>query len=144
MSSKNIRTKEATVQITLDGVRLRGSMLTAHDVSIKQKAEMPTTRFPGEDREKADLDVQGYEVSFKTHKDDHVWSQVRQALEAGAGIGGVMPEIAITFTFSYRGGAVRTVQLHGDGVIKPSEGSIPQSGYLLDSWDGFFSYMTDV
>lgn len=144
MSQQEIRVKEATVQLTVDGVRQRGSMLTIYDVTIRPEATIEKTRYPGEDRQRADLDIMGVEVSFKTRKRDHLWADLWNRIQAAEGNGDALPDVSMVVTYAYRGGTPRSVSLHGDGVLKMDDTGVPESGYLNDSWSGYFSFMTTI
>lgn len=142
--SGEIRAKEARVQISVDGVRLGGSFSTIHDISVKPDAAIAKKRFTGEKRARADLDVLGWDLSFKTEKRDHLWSALWDKIQAAEINGDPLPDIVLTITYSYRDGSklLRTTSLSGDLVLKLDEDSIPKDGYQMNSWSGFCSYNT--
>lgn len=139
-----IRAKEARFELYKDGVRVGGSFSTAHDISIKPDATIAKKRFTGEARARGDLDVVGYDVTFKTEKSDHIWSDLWNEIEEAEANGLDLPDISIVMTYAYRGlgGNVRTVVLHGDPSMKMDDDNVPQSGYQGNSWSCFFSYAT--
>jgi hypothetical protein len=141
MSSTEIRAKEAIVQITMDGRRLGGSMLTIKNFSMKPDADITKKRFIGDKRFRADIDVKGYDFSFKTEKRDHVWWQIWKKFEQGDVNGSELPVISIAVSFGYRGGGggQRTVTLHGDLVMKIDSDEIPEA-YQEVSWSGSCSF----
>ncbi len=139
-----IRAKEARCELYKDGVRLGGSFSTIHDITIKADATISKKRFTGEARARGDLDVMGMDVSFKTEKRDHSWAQLWDEICEAESNGLDLPDISMVVTYAYRGGggAVKTIVLHGDSVLKMDDDSIPASGYQGNSWTGFFSYAT--
>lgn len=141
--SGEIRAKEARAQLTVAGSRLGGSFSTIHDISVKPDVDLQKKRFTGEKRAKGDLDIKGWDVSFKTEKRDHMWSQLWAMIEQAELNGDPMPEISLTITYTYRDGSrlLRTETL-GDLVLKMDENSIPKDGYQMNSWTGFCSYNT--
>jgi len=142
--SGEIRAKEARVQLTVDGTRLGGSFSTIHDLSVKPDAAIAKKRFTGEKRARGDLDVVGWDVSFKSEKRDHLWSELWDKIQAAELNGDPLPEIVMTITYAYRDGSrlLRSVALSGDFVLKMDDDSIPKDGYQVNSWSGFCSYNT--
>lgn len=137
-----IRAKECRVQLTVDGVRLGGSFATIHEVAVKPDAQISKKRFTGEKRARGDLDVQGWDISFKTEKRDHLWSQLWDLIQDAEINARPLPDIVMTLTYTYRDGSrvVRSVALSGDFVLKLDEDSVPKDGYQMNSWTGFCSY----
>lgn len=142
--SGEIRAKEARAQLTVDGVRLGGSFSTIHDISVKPDAQIAKKRFTGEKRARADLDVVGWDVSFRTEKRDHLWAQLWDLIQDAEINGRPLPDIVLTLTYAYRDGSglLRSTALSGDLVLKMDEDSIPKDGYQMNSWSGFCSYNT--
>jgi len=142
--SGEIRAKEARAQLSVDGVRLGGSFSTIHDISVKPDATIAKKRFTGEKRARGDIDVVGWDISFKTEKRDHLWSQLWDAIQEAEINSRPLPEIVLTLTYGYRDGSglLRSVSLSGDFVLKMDEDSIPKDGYQMNSWTGFCSYNT--
>lgn len=142
--SGEIRSKEARAQLTVNGARLGGSFATIHDISVKPDADIQKKRFTGEKRARGDIDVRGWDISFKTEKRDHLWSTLWDLIQAAEMNGDPLPDIVLTLTYSYRDGSklLRTVSLSGDFVLKMDEDSIPKDGYQMNSWTGFCSYNT--
>lgn len=143
--SGNVRAKEARAQITVDGIRLGGSFLTIHDISIKPDAQIAKKRFTGEKKARGDIDIMGYDLSFKTEKNDHTWWQLWDLIKEAEANGQPLPEIILTLSFGYRDGSgiIRSVGYSGDMVLKMDEDSIPQNGYQMNSWTGFCSDATN-
>lgn len=141
MSAIELRNKDATVQITVDGQRLGGSMLTIQGFNLKPEAEIMKKRFTGDKRFKADIDVKGYDFNFKTQKRDHVWWTLWKKIEQAEFAGTQLPVITLAITYSYRDGTglVKTVVLHGDLVMKISGDDLPEQ-YQETSWDGSCSF----
>lgn len=141
--SGEIRAKEARAQLRVNGQRLGGSFSTIHDISVKPDAEIMKKRFTGQKRAEGDIDVKGWDVSFKTEKRDHTWALLWAMIEQAELNGDPLPEISLTLTYSYRDGSklLRTETL-GKLVIKMDENSIPKDGYQGNSWTGFCSYNT--
>jgi hypothetical protein len=141
MSAIEIRNKDATIAITVDGQRLGGSMLTVKGFNLKPDAEIAKKRFTGDKRFRPDLDVKGYDFTFKTEKRDHVWWLLWKKIEAAEQAGTQLPVISLAITYSYRDGTglLKTVVLHGDLVMKISGDDIPDQ-YQETSWDGACSY----
>lgn len=139
--SGEIRAKEARAQLSVNGVRLGGSFSTIHDISVKPDAEITKKRFTGQKRADGDIDVKGWDVSFKTEKRDHTWSQLWKMIEEAEHEGNPLPEITLTLTYAYRDGSkvLRTESL-AKLVLKMDENSIPKDGYQMNSWTGFCSY----
>jgi len=125
-----IRFSEATIQFTVDGQRVEGSFATAHDISIKPDAEITKFRDAGEKRFHADLDVKGYDFSFKLRKADHVWWTTWQKFEAAERQGREFPVMSIAITGRYRGASnqLRTITLHGGLVFKIDNDSVGSDG----------------
>lgn len=144
MSSTEIRAKEATVQLTVNGQRLGSSFATIYDLSVKPDKKVEKKRFPGEKRARGDVDVMGVDFSFKTEKRDHSWKTVWKLTEDADKNGTPFPEISISVTYAYREGTgnVRTGTLHGDMILTLDDTNVPKDGYLTDSWSGFCSYFT--
>lgn len=144
MAATEIRAKEANIQITVDGQRLGGSFSTIHDLSIKPDAEISKKRFPGQKRFAGDLDVRGYDFSFKTQKRDHLWKTLWALIEKADKNGTTFPTITLAVTYTYRDNAsdVRSNTMHGDLVMKMDDTSVPESGYLMDSWSGCCGFFT--
>jgi hypothetical protein len=144
MAATEIRAKEANAQLTVDGRRLGGSFSTIKDLSIKPDKEIAKKRFPGMKRAVGDLDIKGYDFSFKTEKRDHAWRTVWGLFEQADKNGTVFPVVTIAITYSYRDGSsdVRTNTLHGDLILALDDTNLPESGYLMDSWTGFGSFFT--
>lgn len=139
--SGEIRAKEARAQLSVNGTRLGGSFSTIHDISVKPDAEISKKRFTGQKRAEGDIDIKGWDVSFKTEKRDHTWSALWALIEKAELNGDPMPEITLTLTYSYRDGSrlLRTESL-SNLVLKMDENSIPKDGYQTNSWTGFCSY----
>lgn len=144
MASSEIRSKECNAQITLNGQRLGGSFLTIYDLSIKPDKTIDKKRFPGMKRAVGDLDIKGFDGSFKTQKRDHSWRTVALAFEQADKNGTEFPVVSMAITYAYRDGSsdVRTVTAHGDLVLVQDDNNLPESGYLVDSWAFFCSYVT--
>lgn len=143
--SGEIRAKEARAQITVDGIRLGGSFSTIHDISVKPDATISKKRFTGEARARGDIDVMGYDISFKAEKRDHLWWQVWKLIQEAERNRKPLPDIVLTLTFGYRDGSgvQRSVGLSGDFVLKLDEDNIPKDGYQMTSWTAFCSDSTD-
>lgn len=141
MSAIELRNKDATVQLTVDGTRLGGSMLAIKGFNIKPESEITKKRFTGDKRFRADLDVKGYDFSFKTEKRDHIWWALWKQIEQAEISGQQLPVISIAVTYSYRdsSGLLKTIVLHGDLVMKISGDDIPDA-YQETSWEGSCSY----
>lgn len=139
-----IRAKEANVTLTVDGVRLGGSFTTIHDVVVKPDAAIAKKRFTGEKRARGDLDVVGWDVSFKTEKSDHLWQNLWDLIQDAEINERPLPVIEMTLSYAYRDGSriVRSDTLSGDFVLKMDENSIPKDGYQMNSWTGFCSNNT--
>lgn len=144
MAATEIRAKEANAQLTVDGRRLGGSFSTIKDLSVKPDKEIAKKRFPGMKRSVADLDLKGYDFSFKTEKRDHSWRTVWGLFEQADKNGTVFPVVTLALTYAYRDGSadVRTNTLHGDLILALDDTNLPESGYLMDSWTGFSSFFT--
>lgn len=144
MASTEIRAKEANAQITYAGRRLGGSFLTIKDLTVKPDKEIAKKRFPGMKRSVADLDIKGYDFSFKSEKRDHIWNTVQVGFENADKNGTVFPIVTIALTYSYRDGSsqVANKTLHGDLIMVLDDTPIPENGYLVDSWTGFASFFT--
>lgn len=142
--SGEIRSKEARAQLTVDGTRLGGSFSTIHDISIKPDASITKKRFTGEKRARGDIDVSGWDISFKSEKRDHLWMQLWDLIQDAELNARPLPDIVLTITYSYRDGSglLRSTALSGDMVLKMDEDSIPKDGYQTNSWSGFCSYNT--
>lgn len=125
-----IRFSEATFQVTVDTARVEGSFGTAHDITIKPDAEITKLRDAGEKRFHADLDVKGYDFSFKVRKTDHVWWTTWQKFETAERQGKELPVVSIAITGRYRGASnqLRTITLHGGLVFKIDEDSVGSDG----------------
>lgn len=143
MSAIEIRNKDATIQVKVDGQPLTGSFLSIKGFNLKPEAEIIKKRFTGEKRFRADLDVKGYDFNFKTEKRDHVWWTLWKKIEAAEQAGIQLPVITLAITYSYRDGTgqLKTVVLHGDLVMKMSGDDIPEQ-YQETSWEGSCSYAT--
>lgn len=141
MSAIEIRNKDATIQITVDGTRLGGSMLAIKGFNLKPDAEISKKRFTGDKRFKADLDVKGYDFNFKTEKRDHIWWSLWKKFEQAESAGTQLPVVSLAITYSYRDGTgqLKTVVLHGDLVLKMSGDDIPEQ-YQETSWEGCCSF----
>jgi len=139
-----IRAKEARAELYVNGIRLGGSFSTIHDISVKPDVTLSKKRFTGQARAAGDLDVMGMDVSFKTEKQDTIWSDLWQQIQNAEENGLDMPEIEMVMTYAYRGvaGVVSTITLHGDMVLKMDEDSVPQTGYQGNSWTGFCAWAT--
>lgn len=144
--SGEIRAKEARAQLTVDGVRLGGSFSTIHDISVKPDASITKKRFTGEKRARGDLDVVGWDVSFRTEKRDHLWSQLWDLIQDCEINSRPLPDIVLTLSYSYRDGSgiIKTAALSGDLVLKMDDDNIPKDGYQTNSWTGFCSYNTSA
>lgn len=144
MGSTEIRAKEANIQITVNGQRLGGSFATVHDLDIKPDAKLDKKRFPGQKRAVGDLDILGYDFSFKHEKRDHGWLTLWKLYEKADKNGTPFPEVSLAVTYSYRDGTdnVRTGTLHGDMVLKLDTTNVPKDGYLGGSWSGFCGNFT--
>jgi hypothetical protein len=139
--SKQIRAKEAQVQITVDGVRQGTTMRKILDFKWNPDAEITKTRFLGDKRNTPDLDVKGADFSFKTQKTDHVWFELWDRIQRAEELGNDMPEISLAITYAYRGGGVRTIVLHGELVMKLDDDDLPaDGGYQVVSWSGSCQY----
>ena len=134
--SKQIRAKEAQVQITKDGRRLGTTMRLILDFSVTPDAEIMKTRFVGDKRHTPDLDVKGYDFSFKIQKTDHLWFELWNEIQRADELGVDFPEISLAVTYAYRGGAARTVVLHGELVMKMDTDQIGNDAYQEVDWSG--------
>lgn len=143
MSTTELRNKDATIQIKLNGQRLGGSFLSISGFNLKPEVDMPKKRFTGDKRARADLDVKGYGFDFKTEKRDHIWWTVWKLIEQAELAGQPLPVISLSVTFSYRDGTglLRTIVLHGDLVMHITGDSIPEQ-YQETSWTGYCSFAT--
>lgn len=141
MASTEIRNKDATIQVTVDGVRLQGTFLSIKGFNLKSDAEVTKKRFTGDKRFRGDLDVKGYEFNFKVEPRDHIWWTLWKKIEQAETNGQPLPVISLAITYSYRDGVgnLRTVTLHGDLVMKLSGDDIPE-GYNEASWEGVCSF----
>jgi hypothetical protein len=141
-TDKQIRTKEAQVQITLDRRRLGTSMRKILDFKLTPEAEIKKVRYSGEKRTTPDLDVMGYSFSFKTHGQDHdwwlsVWNEIQSAEEQGF----PMPEIQIAVVLNYRDGiTTEAINLHGQMVLKLDDHEHPNDDYISNSWSGYCQF----
>lgn len=144
MASTEIRAKEGNAQITVDGQRFGGSFQTIYDLSIKPDKTIDKKRFPGMKRAVGDLDIKGFDISFKTQKRDHSWRTLQLKMEQADKNGTPFPVVSIAITYAYRDGSadVRTITVHGDLVLVQDDNTLPESGYLVDNWVGFASYVT--
>lgn len=144
MASTEIRAKEANAQLTVDGQRFGGSFLTIYDLSIKPDKEIAKKRFPGMKRAVGDLDIKGFDISFKTQKRDHSWRSLQLKYEQADKNGTPFPVVSIAITYAYRDGSgdVRTITAHGDVVLVQDDNNLPEAGYLVDSWSGYCSFVT--
>lgn len=138
-----IRAKEATVQVKLDGVPLDGSFLTITNFSLKSDIDKPKKMFIGDKRFRADLNVKGYEFSFKIQKRDHRWWTLWKKFEQAEFNGDTFPVVTIAVSYAYRnaGGLSKVVVLHGDLILSIND-DIPGDGYQEVSIDGCCSYAT--
>jgi hypothetical protein len=139
-----IRAKEARAQIKVDGVPLGGSFATIHDIDVKPDAAIAKKRFTGEARARGDIDVTGWDISFKTEKRDHTWAQLWALIEDAELNARPLPDISLVISYRYRDGSnlIKSATLSGDMALKMDSDSIPQSGYQMNSWSGFCSYNT--
>lgn len=144
MGATEIRAKEATIQLTVNGQRLGGSFATIHDLSIKPDKKIDKKRFPGQKRAAGDVDYIGVDFSFKSEKRDHQWKTVDKLFQDADKNGTPFPEVSIAVTYAYRDGTgnVRTGTLHGDLILVLDDTNVPKDGYLGDSWSGFCSFFT--
>lgn len=142
--SSEIRSKEARVQLTVNGVPLGGSFTTIHDLSIKPDADLAKKRWTGEKRFRGDIDVKGWDFSFKTEKTDHLWADLWDLIQDSELNALPLPDITLDISYKYRDGSLvlKTITLHGDLVMKMDENSIPNDGYQQTSWSGVCSYNT--
>ncbi len=140
-----IRAKEGRVTLTVDGRRYGGSFSTIHDISVKPDVALDKKRFTAEQRARGDLDVKGYDFSFKTEKRDHTWRKLWKLIEEAERNARPLPDIVLTISYRYRDGSgiLNTVSLSGDLVLKMDEDSIPKDGYQGVSWSGFCADSTD-
>jgi hypothetical protein len=140
--SKQIRSKEALVQITENRQRLGTTMLKILDFKWNPEAEITKTRFLGDSRETPDLDVKGASFSFKTQKQDHVWFDLWNRIQQAEEQGNDLPDISLAISYSYRGTtATRTIVLHGELVMKLDDDDLPaDGGYQVVSWSGSCQY----
>ena len=138
--AKQIRAKEALVQIKKGDQRLGTSMRKILDFKWNPDAEITKTRFVGDARHTPDLDVKGCDFSFKTQKQDHVWFELWNEIQQAEELGNELPEITLSVTFAYRGGAQRTIVLHGEMVMKLDHDDIPNGDYQVASWSGSCQY----
>lgn len=140
MSSNLTRAKEATIQVTVDGVRQRWSRMIKN-FKIKPDAERPRTRHVGQARAQGDIDIKGYELTFSCNRSDSGWWDLINAVQTADRNGAALPQITVAITYKYRGGASHTTTLSGCVDLFPDDLDTPESGYLTDSWTGFFSEM---
>lgn len=145
MASTEIRAKEASVQLTMDGQRLGGSMLAIKNFSLKPDVELVKKMFIGDKRFRGDMNIKGYGFSFKIEKRDHIWWTVWKKFEAAEANGTAPPVVSIASTASYRGGAtgVKTITLHGDLMMMMSGDETPE-GYAEVSFEGICSYASGI
>ena len=137
-----IRAKESRVEVTVNGQTLGGSFATIHDVDVKPDVSIEKKRFTGMKRALGDLDVKGYDFSFKTEKRDHLWMQLWDLIQQAELNGQPLPEITLTLTYNYRDGSgqPKVDTLAGGMVLKMDSNSIPKDGYQGATWTGFCSY----
>lgn len=142
--ASEIRAKEARAQLSVDGQPIGGSFTTIHDIVIKPDAELAKKRFTGEARFRGDMDIKGWDFSFKTEKTDHIWQDLWDRIQDAEINKSPFPEITLDISYAYRDGSriLKTVSLHGDLVMKMDENSIPKDGYQMTSWSGVCSYNT--
>jgi len=137
-----LRAKEANLQFKLDGVPLGNSFLTVMNFSLKADVEKAKKRFIGEKRAAGDLDVKGYDFSFKIQKRAHDWWALWKKFEAAELNGDAFPVLTIAVSAIYRnsGSNIKTYVLHGDLVLSIND-DIPE-GYQEVTVEGFCSYAT--
>lgn len=138
-----IRSKECRVQLTVDGIRLGGSFNTIHDISVKPDATIAKKRFTGEKRARGDIDILGWDITFRTEKRDHLWFQLWELIQDAELNGRPAPDISMTLSYRYRDGSnlVKTSTL-SEITLKMDEDSVPKDGYQMNSWTGFCSHNT--
>jgi len=144
MAARQIRTKEAFVQISKDGVRLGTSMLKILDFKFDPEVDIKKTRYSGEKRDTADLDIKGVNFSFKTNAVDHAWFDLWNEIQTAdeAGIDG--PDISLAVTYAYRNGRDESLVLHGDLVLKLDSQEHPNDDYVAQSWTGYCKFSDGV
>ena len=138
--AKQIRFKEAVIEITVSGQRLGGSMLKVTDFRLTPDAEISKTMYAGEKRATPDLDVRGYDFNFSHHKRDRVWWTLWDRIQSAEENGDELPGISLAVTDSYRDGSGLTIVLHGETVMKMDGDERSQGDYQSVSWSGFSQY----
>lgn len=143
--AQEIRAKEARIQLTVDGIRLGGSWSTIHDFVAKPDATITKKRFTGEARSRGDIEVNGWDLTWKTEKRDHLWSRVWKLIQDAEQNSRPLPDIVMTVSYRYRDGSgiVNTTSFQGDMVMKMDENSIPVNGYQGNSWSAFCGFDTE-
>jgi hypothetical protein len=123
----------------VNGRRLGGSFTKVTELDITPAAEIVRTQFAGEPRESGDLDMRGYEYSFKTHVERHDWFDLWKQIEQAEENGEELPAVSLAVTYRYRGAPLKTVTLHGDCILKLDKGgSWSDAGeYIPAEWSGF-------
>lgn len=142
MANTSIRTKEAIAQLKVNGILQKSIVAKITTVSIDPETEITKTRYVGQKRNQADLDVMGYGFSFSSHKTDRRWHTLWKEIETAENAGLPAPAITMTLTFAERNGQSHTIGLHGDCVVALKKIDVPENGYLVDQWEGYASYMT--
>ena len=141
MGAIEVRNKDALIEIRVDGQRLGGSFSAVKGFNLKPDLEMPKKQFTGDKRWKMDLNVKGYDFSFKTEKRDHVWFALWKKIELAEFNGLPLPDITLSVTIKYRDGTGRanTYIVHGDLVLAMKGDDIPAE-YQEISWEGGASF----
>lgn len=142
--AKQIRFKESTVQLTKSGIRQVGSLLKILEFKVDTDAEIQKTRFVGEKRTTPDLDVMGYNFSFKNQVRDRRWFTLWNEIQIAEENGVDLPELSIAVTDAYRDGSNLTLVLHGEMVLKMDSNEVPSGDYRTTSWSGYCQFCNGI
>lgn len=134
--SRRIRSKEADIQIIVNGSRLGKSMRKVTDFRLEPTAEFTRTPFVGQARDSNDINITGYEFSFTTHVNDFEWWDIWQDIADREELGAELPTITLTVTYKLRGTSNRTVVLSDDLLLKLDTSEIPEGDYVNNTWSG--------
>jgi hypothetical protein len=136
-SAQPVRFKESGVQIYLDGKKLDGDFENITSFTITPRAEFVHVQYAGDERERADIEIKGYDFTFELNESSTLWLATWKKYEDADRVGRVFPNGKVIATPKYRetGQPIAAV-LFGDLLLKLDNRSQQSGQFVRQTWSG--------
>lgn len=131
-----LRAKEARLQIVAEGVLQRHLNLVITQFDIKPRGEITQSRFTGDKRERADLRVDGYDLSFTQQERGPDWYALWRLYEDAELAGAPFPTVSAIVTKMYRSRPSWSLSMSGELILMPGGNPHNEHDYTTINWSG--------